>query len=478
LSTERKVTWKTGLAYGVGDIYGAGSFMIIGLLFMFYLTEFAGIPPAWAGIIFGIGKGWDALTDPLMGILSDRTKSPFGRRRIYFLTGIIPIALTFYLLWTPSPLSSTPGKILYYALAYMLFSTVFTTVMVPYTALNADISSDYRIRTKLTGYRSLLAQVSNLLAGTLPRIIIGFYPQNPRLGYQVMGLVFGIIYALPWFLVFKGTWEEKLETDPYRITWGNFFTVFKNRSYRIQMGMYIAAYTALDILMAMFIYFLTYYMKRPGLYTLALGSLLFVQISCLPLHIYLSNKLGKAAVYRLGMILWAGASLLMLLLLGPGSSVILVVLLCVLLGAGLSAASMTPWAMLPSITDVDELITGKNRVGLYAGTMTLFRKMVQGVLAMPLIGWFLDGIGYQPGVEQSPLAQEGIRYFFALGPLAFILVGIGISLLFPITPETHKVLKREIQRRRVNSSQNQQEGDQAVCEKLTGIPAAFWDLTG
>ena len=95
---ERKVGMKTLVAYGMGDMYGGGAFMIVGMLFLFYLTEVVGLSPALAGMVFGIGKVWDAVSDPLMGYLSDRTRSRFGRRRVYFLAGIVPIALSFIIL--------------------------------------------------------------------------------------------------------------------------------------------------------------------------------------------------------------------------------------------------------------------------------------------------------------------------------------------------------------------------------------------
>ncbi|MCK9549113.1 MAG: MFS transporter, partial [Sphaerochaeta sp.] len=85
---ERKVGMKTLVAYGLGDMYGGGAFMIVGMLFLFYLTEVVGLSPALAGLVFGIGKVWDAVSDPLMGYLSDRTRSRYGRRRVYFLAGI------------------------------------------------------------------------------------------------------------------------------------------------------------------------------------------------------------------------------------------------------------------------------------------------------------------------------------------------------------------------------------------------------
>lgn len=99
LTTERPVTFKTLIAYGVGDIYGGGAFIIVSLFYMFFMTEVVGLSPALAGLALGIGKVWDAITDPLMGYLSDHTRSRYGRRRVYFLVGIVPIALSYIIMW-------------------------------------------------------------------------------------------------------------------------------------------------------------------------------------------------------------------------------------------------------------------------------------------------------------------------------------------------------------------------------------------
>jgi len=155
-TANRPVGFGTLVAYGLGDIYGGGSFMIVGLLFMFYLTEVVGLSPALAGLVFGIGKVWDAVTDPLMGYISDRTQSRFGRRRVYFLAGIIPIAISFILMWVPLRVHSQGALFAYYSVAYILFATVFTMVMIPYSALAAELSGDYKVRNRLSGAPLLL----------------------------------------------------------------------------------------------------------------------------------------------------------------------------------------------------------------------------------------------------------------------------------------------------------------------------------
>ena len=123
------------LAYGCGDIYGGGSFLIVGVLILVFLTDVEGLSGTLAGIIIFIGKAWDAITDPFMGILSDRTRSRLGRRRVYFLYGSIPVLVSWIMLWYSFGITGTTSKFIYYTFAYIFFSTAFTIVMIPYNAI-------------------------------------------------------------------------------------------------------------------------------------------------------------------------------------------------------------------------------------------------------------------------------------------------------------------------------------------------------
>ncbi|MFP4011092.1 MAG: MFS transporter [Spirochaetaceae bacterium] len=477
----RQVRFSTLIAYGLGDMFGGGSFTVIGLLFMFFLTEFVGLAPFLAGMVFAVGKGFDAVSDPLMGYISDRTRSRYGRRRVYFLAGIVPIALSFAALWVPVIVGPQWARALYYAFAYVFFSAVFTMVMVPYSALNAELTRDYRARTRLSGARMVFSQFSTLLAGTLPGLIVDLAPGADATGYLLMGTAFGVFYALPWILVFLGTWELPDYVRPARqkITayFREFFRIFRNRVFRIHIAMYIAAYSAVDILMAVFAYFVTYYLERPGLYSLAVGSLLIAQIAMLPVYVRVANARGKGFAYCLGMGLWAGGLILVFFLAGPETPAWLISALCVVMGAGLSAGILIPWAILPTVTDVDELITGRQRAGTYSGAMTLFRKLVQGVVAVPMVGVVLELIGFVSNQPQTPETVERLRAFFVFGPVALIVAGILVATAFPILPETHRIIRAEIERLRAGGrKEDVDEKTRDVCETVTGL--SYGELYG
>lgn len=458
-----KVKTKNLIFYGMGDIFGGGSFIIIGTLFLIFLTDVVGLKPSLAGLVLIIGKIWDAVSDPLMGYISDNTKSRFGRRRIYFLIGIFPIFLSFFLLWYTFLSESQLSIFLYYTFAYIFFSTAYTLVMVPYTALNAEMTDDFKIRTKLTGSRIMFSQISALISGVLPKIIVDSASTRSD-GFLKMGITFGILYTIPWIFVFLGSFE-KVKVSSKKESSGNLFTVFKNKMFRVHMLMYIFAYTAMDILMALFIYYLTYYLGKENLFSLCMGSILIFQIISLPFYVKISNKFGKARAYQIGLSIWI-LGMFMLFFLPNAASNLLLVINSAVVGLGLSAGVMIPWAMIPTVIDIDELITSKKRAGLYSGMMTLIRKVVQA-LTLFLLGLFLDLIGYVPNQVQAENTLFWLRFSFLAFPVILLISGIIISFRYKITPEIHKIIIEQINKFR-NGQKDVDDNTKKILENITG----------
>jgi len=469
-ASQRNVSFGTLVSYGLGDIYGGGSFMIVGLLFMFYLTEVVGLSPALAGLVFGIGKVWDAVTDPLMGYISDNTRSRFGRRRMYFLAGIVPIAISFILLWIPVRTHTQAGLFLYYSFAYIIFATVFTMVMIPYSALAAELSGDYKVRNRLSGARLFFSGFSSLLAATVPKIIIDSTKGSPTAGYLAMSIVFGLFFALPWIFVFFGTWENPriAGASISRNFMKEFLSIFSNRSFRIHILMYVFAYSAMDLLMALFTYYLTYYLRRPGIYSVAMGSLMVVQLAMIFVYVKVANSKGKRFAYILGLSIWL-VGLYATAFLAPTTPLLLIALICAMIGLGTSAAVYIPYAILPNVIDVDELMTGNQRSGVYSGAMTLTRKLVQGAIVMPLIGLFLQLVGFQSNQVQTQEVLNKFLVFFLGGPTILIAAGILAATRFELSPKNSEVLAQELVRLRAGESMEEVDPSvKSVCEKVSG----------
>jgi len=480
MAENRKVRFINQLAYGVGDIYGGGSFFLVSTFSMFFFINVAGLSPMLAGLIPGLGKIWDAVSDPWMGYLSDRTRSKFGRRRVYFLAAIIPIVISSTLIWLPVRFDSQLYTFIFYFFAYIFFYTVSTMTMVPYSALCSEMSTDFAERNRLSGTRMIFSVFSTMAVALFAeRLIRGM--DDPGLGHLYMGFVFACLFALPWIFVFLGTWELPVEEGASGDTGGifrNFGTIFRNRSFRVHIVMYIAAYSTMDIVMAWLKFYMTDYLGKPGLLSTGLAILILTELATLPFYVMLANRKGHGTALVTGLSVW-GAAMILFAFHTPATPGPVILANCFLIGAGLSAAVVMPWSMLPFVTDVDTLITGKHRAGTYAGAMTLIRKLIQGAFVLPLLGLLLTLISYRtPDAEelrvkaailQSPLTLQAMKYLFIGMPLVMIAVGIVASFFFRINKSTHALIMGEMCRLDAGGKREDVDpGVRTVCETLSG----------
>ena len=174
MSQSKKVGFWNYVAYGAGDLYGGGAFFIVTTFAMYYFVNVVGMHPVLAGLIPAIGKIWDAISDPMMGYISDHTpQNRFGKRRVWFLVSIVPIAVSFALIWFPTSIATQAGKFAFYTFAYIFFFTVATISYVPYAALSAEMTRDSKERNFLNGTRILFSFISTLLAGVIAKPVIG-----------------------------------------------------------------------------------------------------------------------------------------------------------------------------------------------------------------------------------------------------------------------------------------------------------------
>ena len=180
------------LSYGFADIYGGGAFVVISTFFTVFLTKALGMPPALVGTIPLIGKIWDAVTDPMMGNIADRTSSKFGAKRFWILVGSIISAITFLVMWIPfNAGGSVTGQYIFYVVMYMLFSTGFTIVMVPYNGLLPDMVDDYSVRGKFSSTRMAFSAFGAIIAGLIPTIMIRDNTNSSQ--YLTVSILFAVI---------------------------------------------------------------------------------------------------------------------------------------------------------------------------------------------------------------------------------------------------------------------------------------------
>jgi GPH family glycoside/pentoside/hexuronide:cation symporter len=209
-----KLSRREKWAYGSGDLSFSLITTIIGAYFAIFLTDVVGMPAGVAALAIFIGGTWDYLNDPLVGHISDRARTRWGRRRPFLLFGAIPLVLIFSLMWWRPPIEGAFALGAYFTVIYLLYEIAATFVYMPYFALTPELTSDYDERTSLVTIRAFFSIFGSLVAFTVPLMIVGgFHPENAG-RVLVMGAVFGAVSLVPLWLVFFGTRERIHEPAP------------------------------------------------------------------------------------------------------------------------------------------------------------------------------------------------------------------------------------------------------------------------
>ena len=450
---QQKLSLRTKLIYGSGDTGFSVTSTILAAFFAIFLTDVVGVPAGIAAVAIFIGRSWDYFNDPLIGNLSDRTRTRWGRRRPFLLFGALPFALAFMLLWYRPPFQNQIWLAMYYSLAYIIYDSAATFVYMPFFALTPELTSDYDERTSLTTYRMFFSIVGSLIVFTLPMLVIGaFKPENAG-RVMLMGVIFGFGSALPLLLVFLGTRERQEYSalaQPGMLE--SFKAALKNRPFVFGMVIYLFTWISVDILVSMLLYFIKYIVQREPQSDLFMAVIFITAMLVLPFWAWVSRKWNKRLAYAAGIAFWAVVQIV-LITLSPATPLPVILVLCTLAGIGVSAAHVLPWAILPDAIEWDEWRTGERHEGMFYSLVTLAQKVASSV-AIPLVLMMLQVTGYIPGAETQPVrALLGIR--LAIGPIPALLLcsGIIFALRYPLSRETHHKIVRELEARHANNRQ-------------------------
>ena len=449
---SEQLSRRTKLFYGSGDLGFSLTSTILGAFFAIFLTDVVGISPSVAAAAIFAGRTWDYINDPLIGHLSDRTRSRWGRRRPFLLFGPLPFALAFMLLWWRPPLSSQIALALYYAVAYILFDAAATFVYMPYFALTPELTADYDERTALTSYRMFFSIAGSLIAFTLPLTIVGtFTPENSS-NVLRMGVIFGIISALPLWLVFATTREREAHLAQKRPNLRKSFrAALRNRPFVFGLAIFLLTWLAVDILQTILLYFIKYYMGRESQSDIIMGTIFVTALLALPLWEWVSRRWGKRWAYVAGIAFWAAVQIV-LVMVSPGSPDAVIFLLCSLAGVGVGAAHVLPWSIIPDAIEWDELQTGERHEGMFYSLITLAQKIASSV-AVPVALLMLDATGYVPNsVSQPASALWGIRILAGPIPAVLLCAGIAFAVAYPLSRERYAEVCKELASRRASSS--------------------------
>lgn len=458
---SERLNLRTKLAYGVGELGGEILSNILVFFLLFFLTNVAGLNPTLAGSVLLVGKAWDAINDPMIGILSDRTRSPLGRRYPWMLGGVVPLGLCFCLQWVVPPITNQWGLFAYYSGIALLLYIAFTAVAVPYSALAAELTVGYDERTSLVSFKAAFSIGASILSLTLAQIIFAKVA-NPSEQYLILGMVCSALSICAVCICVWGTYKRYQAIQNQRIQLKNLSPslpiqqqiqiALSNFPFICIVCIYLCSWLGLQVTAAILPYFVVNWMKLPDHHFTQ--AALAVQGTALGMMFFWSpvaQRVGKKAIYGMGIPITI-CGLVGLFFLQPGQ-VGLMYVLAVMVGAGLSTAYLVPWSMLPDVVDLDELNTGQRREGIFYGLVVQLQKIAVAI-ALFLVGRILDWAGFIPssfgkGVPVQPeSALWAIRWLMGPVPALVLIGGLVWAYLYPITRAKHgEILLKLIERR-------------------------------
>ncbi|HUX11917.1 MAG TPA: glycoside-pentoside-hexuronide (GPH):cation symporter [Spirochaetia bacterium] len=444
------------LSYGLGDFANNVAYGGIGFYFIFFLTDVAGVPAGIAGTILLIARLWDAITDYFMGVISDRTRSRFGRRRPYILAGSLPFGIAFALLWI-IPTGDPVLLFLYYTGATVLFNSAFTVVAIPYNSMLPELTQNYDERTSIAGYKMSLSFVGTLVAAAGIMLFVDvIFPGKPAYAasFPLMGIVFGAVITATLIVTFAGTRERIVAPAPAHPAglFSTFRSILRLREFRIVLAMFLFNMVGFDLIQTLLIYFLKHVVQIPDALTFVIMAIpLLVAIAAAPFWISIGQKFGKRKAY-----IWAAIYLtatLLVCLLVPVGDLALIVVVASLAGVGISASQVIPFSIVPDVIEIDEYQNGVRREGAFYGITMFLYKVASAVAiagASALLGLFgyIETTSGSASVVQPASAITGIRVLLGVGPGIFFLISAYFVYRLPITRERFEEIKRLIEERR------------------------------
>jgi oligogalacturonide transporter len=398
---------------------------------------------------------------------------------VFLLFGL-PLLPSFALMWVSGQ------SYVYYLATYVFFELVYASILIPYETLAAEMTDDYRTRARLAGARILVGQVAAIMAGILPKWIIEGLGRESAETFFYLGLIFSALFVMAVAATWASSWERPASaatrpargTHPFRSLYANLLSTLRVRAFRLHLGLYLGGYTAIDLFTAVFTYFVVFALS--GSVSIASGMLALMavaQLISVAAFTPLTVRLHPGPAWRLAAALYAGGILGLgaLWMLGGGGATMSAYGFVALCGLGRGGLIYIPWNTYNYIADVDEIMSGRRREGIFAGVMTLVRKSVQAAAVMAT-GALLDWGGFVAGAaQQSPRAVATIVALLTLAPLALLVLGVLVSFRFALNRETHAVLMKEIERARSGATSAEDAAAAEVILALTGRPyAQLW----
>lgn len=414
----------------------------LGVLFYVYIpslySEQYGVSLAVVGTVVFVSRVWDAVIDPLVGYLSDRTRHTWGRRKVWIVWSLPLLALTFYLLCNPPTSVAIGYAAVWFSVGAMLYYLFWTTLSIPYEALGTELISGYHARTTLFSIRQGFIVIGTMAAGVIPALMVAADYGGETFRWGAIGAVVALILALS-TLLFVAMVKEPLSSSTSTTSPG--FTEMlrcarKNRHFITLLTSYTLSGIGASLPATLIVYYVKYVIgvEDPAIYLTAYFAVGFVM---LPFWVWLSRRIGKRDAWIYSMLVNT-AAFIGVVALGRGDSTAYLILVS-LSGIGYGGSLALPAAMQADVLDVEEVERGARREGEFLALWSISSKLAAAAgsgIAFPILSFS----GYVPNGVQTPTTVFALTILYAAVPSLCNLLAIRVARGFELTEELHRTI--------------------------------------
>lgn len=447
---ERQMPLVEKLVFASADIFGGGGAALLNVGYFFFLSDLVGLGPGLAGFVFGCGKVWDAVARPIVGRLSDNTRTRWGRRRPFLIVGGLLIMVGTGLLWLPTGgWTSTVGKTMFALASCLLYSTITVVVTTPYASLSTETTTDYAERNRVNILRLVFSNLAAALITLATTQLVTAYRHgslSSQALYVVFAFGFGALFVVP--VVAAGVIIRERTPVPAARTGFSpraFLAPLEVPAFRSLLGLYLCATLMLDVVTTQLLAYTTYAVHVNS--TLFMAVVIVINFVGFAVTNRLLTKISKNTIYRTLLPLAVLAAIAVAA--WPSSwAAWPIYVVAAVFAVGIAGSQQMPWVMFPDVVDAAEIQQGRRDGGTLAGLMSLTRSLCSAVMIF-VIGLVLQASGYRAGVAgdgQPESAVLALRLVIGLAVAGFSVLGWVLARRYPITREVATAQQRRVQR--------------------------------
>ena len=455
MASER-LPLKVKVAYGLSGYSSFITWTIFSLYGLYFFTDIVGISAAFAGAMISLGTLWDAITDPIVGSISDSIKSEKGRRRPLIIGVALPFAVISILLFTNFAFDEATSKV-YFVIIILLYYTLQTILDISCSALGSEMTLNYDERSSLATYKNFFAMlVMVIISPTLVMTdFFGGWFKNSDFGWSMTLACYMVLALFCIYTIWRTTkGYERHRENTERIKASDIKEVFKNKPVRMVMAIFLLGVFGNTINTSLQVYYMTYYVQMTAgqIASLMLVAGITACVATFGVD-WLCIRISKKLAWIISVGLEAAVLLIFIgMIIHPGN-VGLVFVCFILIQLGVCAVYQVPWSMIPDCVDVNELASGKRIDGIIFGLVAFIQKCA-GAVAIAAVGAVLTAIGYTGDGNMVGETLTAMKLFYGIGCAVIFGISILVVLKYPLTKKRHDELLQAIDDRHAGKEIN------------------------